>query len=103
MYFNILGNVEIQDLTPGAADILARDTSFYYSFLVLPAEKRRAIIAVWDFCRAVDDAVDEAPAGAAPTDAAASGFLVVTRNPCLRDACDLPERMPSRRGPSDLV
>jgi phytoene synthase len=41
---------------------LARDTNFYYSFLVLPAEKRRAIIAVWDFCRAVDDAVDEAPA-----------------------------------------
>jgi phytoene synthase len=40
-----------------------RDTNFYYSFLVLPAEKRRAIVAVWDFCRAVDDAVDEAPAG----------------------------------------
>jgi 15-cis-phytoene synthase len=50
---------------------LARDTNFYYSFLVLPAEKRRAIIAVWDFCRAVDDAVDEVPAGAAPTEAAA--------------------------------
>jgi 15-cis-phytoene synthase len=42
-----------------------RDTNFYYSFLVLPAEKRRAIVAVWDFCRAVDDAVDEAPADAA--------------------------------------
>jgi 15-cis-phytoene synthase len=50
---------------------LARDTNFYYSFLVLPAGKRRAIIAVWDFCRAVDDAVDEAPAGAAPTATAA--------------------------------
>jgi phytoene synthase len=36
-----------------------RDTNFYYSFLVLPAEKRRAIVAVWDFCRAVDDATDE--------------------------------------------
>jgi phytoene synthase len=36
-----------------------RDTNFYYSFLVLPADKRRAIIAVWDFCRAVDDATDE--------------------------------------------
>jgi len=36
-----------------------RATSFYYSFLALPAEKRSAIIAVWDFCRAVDDAVDE--------------------------------------------
>ncbi len=38
---------------------MARDTNFYYSFLVLPAEKRRAIVAVWDFCRAVDDATDE--------------------------------------------
>lgn len=38
---------------------MSRDTSFYYSFLVLPQQKRHAIIAVWDFCRAVDDAVDE--------------------------------------------
>jgi phytoene synthase len=50
---------------------LARDTNFYYSFRVLPAEKRRAIIAVWDFCRAVDDAGDEAPAEAGSRDAAA--------------------------------
>ncbi len=38
---------------------MSRDTSFYYSFLVLPPRKRNAILAVWDFCRAVDDAVDE--------------------------------------------
>ena len=38
---------------------MSRDTSFYYSFLVLPPAKRHAIITVWDFCRAVDDAVDE--------------------------------------------
>ena len=44
---------------------MARKTSFYYSFLVLPAEQRRAIVAVWDFCRAVDDAVDE-PDGRGP-------------------------------------
>ena len=43
---------------------MSRDTSFYYSFLVLPPRKRRAIVAVWDFCRAVDDSVDEAAAGA---------------------------------------
>jgi 15-cis-phytoene synthase len=43
---------------------MARDTNFYYSFLVLPAEKREAIGIVWDFCRAVDDAVDEAGAEA---------------------------------------
>jgi phytoene synthase len=42
---------------------VARDTSFYYSFLVLPPDKRRAIVAVWDFCRAVDDEVDEAQGG----------------------------------------
>jgi phytoene synthase len=42
---------------------MARDTNFYYSFLVLPPDKRQAIIAVWDFCRAVDDAVDEAGVG----------------------------------------
>jgi phytoene synthase len=38
---------------------MSRDTNFYYSFLVLPPRKRRAIVAVWDFCRAVDDAVDQ--------------------------------------------
>ena len=42
---------------------MARKTSFYYSFLVLPAGQRRAVIAVWDFCRAVDDAVDETETG----------------------------------------
>ena len=37
---------------------MTRKTSFYYSFLLLPAAQRRAITAVFDFCRAVDDAVD---------------------------------------------
>ena len=37
----------------------ARNTNFYYSFLALPPEKREAIVAVWDFCRAVDDVADE--------------------------------------------
>jgi phytoene synthase len=45
---------------------MSRDTSFYYSFLVLPPRKRRAIVAVWDFCRAVDDAVDLADVGRVP-------------------------------------
>jgi len=44
-----------------AAGLMARKTSFYYSFLVLPADQRNAILTVWDFCRAVDDAVDEIP------------------------------------------
>jgi 15-cis-phytoene synthase len=37
---------------------VTRKTSFYYSFLALPAQKRHAITAVFDFCRAVDDSVD---------------------------------------------
>ena len=44
---------------------MPRNTSFYYAFLALPSDQRRAIIAVWDFCRAVDDAVDEEPSGTA--------------------------------------
>lgn len=51
---------------------MSRDTSFYYSFLVLPPRKRSAIVAVWDFCRAVDDAVDEPPAGGDPVSALAA-------------------------------
>jgi phytoene synthase len=50
---------------------MARKTSFYYSFLVLPADQRQAIVAVWDFCRAVDDAVDEAPADGSAREAVA--------------------------------
>ena len=38
---------------------MSRNTNFYHSFLVLSPAKRRAIIAVWDFCRAVDDTVDD--------------------------------------------
>jgi len=45
---------------------MSRDTSFYYSFLVLPPRKRRALLAVWDFCRAVDDAVDVVDVGRVP-------------------------------------
>src|SRR5438067_5799881 len=34
-------------------------SSFYYSFLFLPQERRRAITALYAFCREVDDIVDE--------------------------------------------
>jgi phytoene synthase len=37
----------------------ASGSSFYYSFLFLPAEKRQAIMALYAFCREVDDVVDE--------------------------------------------
>ena len=34
-------------------------SSFYYSFLFLPPPRRRAIMALYAFCREVDDVVDE--------------------------------------------
>jgi phytoene synthase len=34
-------------------------SSFYYSFLFLPPERRQAITALYAFCREVDDVVDE--------------------------------------------
>jgi phytoene synthase len=37
----------------------ASGSSFYYSFLFLPRDRRRAITALYAFCREVDDAVDE--------------------------------------------
>jgi phytoene synthase len=37
----------------------ASGSSFYYSFLFLPPERRRAITALYAFCREVDDLVDE--------------------------------------------
>jgi len=46
----------------------ASGSSFYYSFMFLPPPRRRAIIALYAFCREVDDAVDEASdAGVAGT------------------------------------
>ncbi len=45
------------------ADEITRNsnTSFYYSFAVLPKHKRDAIQAVYAFCRYTDDIVDEGP------------------------------------------
>src|SRR5690554_2981128 len=34
-------------------------SSFYYSFLFLPPERRKAITALYAFCREVDDIVDK--------------------------------------------
>ena len=36
----------------------ASGSSFYYAFLFLPPERRRAITAVYAYCREVDDIVD---------------------------------------------
>ena len=43
-------------------------SSFYYSFLFLPADRRRAITALYAYCREVDDIADEvSDAGVART------------------------------------
>ena len=59
---------------------MARNTSFYYAFLALPKERRHAIVTLWDFCRAADDAVD-----LATTEEQASAELVKWRREI--DAC----------------
>jgi phytoene synthase len=38
-------------------------SNFYYAFLTLPEERRRAIYSLYSFCRAVDDCVDEEGGG----------------------------------------
>src|SRR5262249_32408058 len=74
-------------LEPGRI-VMARKTSFYYSFLVLPADQRRAIVSVWDFCRAVDDGVDEGASTAAaglPVGGAAVPFWRAELARCFND------------------
>ena len=41
-------------------------SNFYYSFLFLPSTQREAMYTVYAFCKAVDSAVDEPPAGSDP-------------------------------------
>src|SRR5438445_11592704 len=41
-------------------------SSFYYSFLFLPKERREAMYAVYAFCRDVDSIVDEPVPGSDP-------------------------------------
>jgi len=79
---------------------VARDTSFYYSFLVLPPEKRRAITAVWDFCRAVDDAVDEA---AETKDGEAAAELARWRTELARCFDGQPPETPQGRALQPLI
>ena len=43
-------------------------SNFYYSFFFLPRERREAMYTVYAFCKEVDSAVDEPPAGSNPQD-----------------------------------
>jgi len=70
---------------------MSRDTNFYYSFLVLAPSKRKAIVAVWDFCRAIDDAVDELPSDSADDQAKALERLTGWRREIERCFAGVPE------------
>ena len=55
-------NKEKQTMTPNEYcqnKAAQSGSSFYYSFLFLPAEQKQAIMALYAFCREVDDVVDE--------------------------------------------
>ncbi|SLM48798.1 Phytoene synthase [Nitrospira japonica] len=41
-------------------------SNFYYSFLFLPKARRNAMYTIYAFCKGVDSAVDEPPAGSDP-------------------------------------
>ena len=41
-------------------------SNFYYSFLFLPRKRRAAMYTVYAFCKEIDNAVDEPPAGSNP-------------------------------------
>lgn len=49
-------------LTP-RREVASAGSSFHYSFGILPREQRRAIEAVYAFCRAIDDLADDPPRG----------------------------------------
>lgn len=51
----------LRERTRGLRHELARiiQSNFFYSFLFLPKEKRDAIIDVYNFCRMIDDIVDD--------------------------------------------
>ena len=58
---------ELDDAYAACIDITKQHSkSFYLSTALLPPEKRRAIRALYAFCRTSDDIVDQAAAGSAP-------------------------------------
>jgi len=60
--YNTLKSIDTGTMTPDeyCQDKTAKSgSSFYYSFLFLPDAQRKAITALYAFCREVDDVVDE--------------------------------------------
>ncbi len=53
-------------------------SNFYYSFLFLPRARREAMYTIYAFCKMVDSAVDEPPAGSNPLEEVAKWRKEVT-------------------------
>ena len=53
----------------------ASGSSFYYSFMFLPPERRQAITALYAFCREVDDVVDNAATPRLPSPSSNGGAM----------------------------
>jgi phytoene synthase len=59
-------------ITPEEAQAVCTDltkksgSNFYYSFFFLPRRRRNAMYTIYAFCKALDSAVDEPPAGSDP-------------------------------------
>ncbi|HLG14603.1 MAG TPA: presqualene diphosphate synthase HpnD [Blastocatellia bacterium] len=56
----------IRDAQPQPRTAAGSSSSFYYSFLLLPRAKRKAIKDVYEFCRVMDEIVDQHHAGRNP-------------------------------------
>ena len=50
-------------------------SNFYYAFMLLPAARRRALYAVYAFCRFVDDIADDAGGPLAPAACSIGGAM----------------------------
>ncbi|MDZ7799618.1 MAG: phytoene/squalene synthase family protein [Trueperaceae bacterium] len=57
----------------------AHSTTFAWGARAFPADERRAVLAIYAACRAGDDAVDEAPAGADPAARLAAWWAGIER------------------------
>jgi phytoene synthase len=53
-------------MQPLTAHVAARGSNFYYALRILPRDKRRAMYALYSFCRSVDDCADGALGEGAP-------------------------------------
>ncbi len=73
--------------------VIGAGTSFYWAMRMLPVEKRRAIFAVYAFCRSVDDIADSADAASEKIAALAEWRAEIDR--LYGDAGDSGETSPS--------